>query len=172
MFDEGQLYSPVTRTDDGTVEVHLSENHPGLHDADYRARRAEIAGAAPDAIVHELTDLPPNVDPRKAAEQLEGNIGYIKFNYFADPEMCGQTASAAMNFVAGTQALIVDLRENGGGSPAMVQSRSDQARRWSATSGPSGVQDARTSISTLAGRSARPAKLWETTRVTVPASAV
>lgn len=46
MFDEGQLYSPVTRTDDGTVEVHLSENHPGLHDADYRARRGEIAGAA------------------------------------------------------------------------------------------------------------------------------
>ena len=46
MFDEGQLYSPVTRGDDGTVEVHLSENHPGLHDADYRARRGEIAGAA------------------------------------------------------------------------------------------------------------------------------
>lgn len=46
MFDEGQLYSPVTRADDGTVEVHLSDNHPGLHDADYRARRGEIAGAA------------------------------------------------------------------------------------------------------------------------------
>ena len=53
----------------------------------------------------------------------------------------------------------------------MVQSRSDHARRCSPTSGPSGVHEARTSISTLAGRSASPAKLWETTRVTVPASA-
>jgi len=53
-------------------------------------------------------------------ERLDDNIGYLKFDFFADPEMCGLTASAAMNFVAGTRALIVDMRENGGGSPAMV----------------------------------------------------
>ena len=53
-------------------------------------------------------------------ERLEGNIGYLKFDFFADPEACGATAAAAMNFVAATSALIVDLRENGGGSPAMV----------------------------------------------------
>lgn len=54
------------------------------------------------------------------AERLEGNIGYIKFDFFADPDLCGPTATAAMNFVAGARALIVDMRENGGGSPAMV----------------------------------------------------
>ena len=53
-------------------------------------------------------------------EQLEGNIGYVKFNMFADPEFCGPTATAAMNFVANTDALIVDLRDNGGGDPRMV----------------------------------------------------
>ena len=53
-------------------------------------------------------------------EQLEGNVGYVKFDGFFDVDMCGETASAAMTFVAGTRALIVDLRENGGGSPAMV----------------------------------------------------
>jgi hypothetical protein len=53
-------------------------------------------------------------------EQLEGNVGYVKFNGFFDVAACGATASAAMNFVAGSRALIVDLRENGGGSPAMV----------------------------------------------------
>ena len=53
-------------------------------------------------------------------EQLEGNVGYVKFNGFFDVDACAATASAAMNFVAGTRALIVDLRENGGGSPAMV----------------------------------------------------
>jgi hypothetical protein len=54
------------------------------------------------------------------AEHLPGNVGYLKFNFFADPEVCGPTASAAMNFVANTDALIIDLRENGGGSPDMV----------------------------------------------------
>lgn len=53
-------------------------------------------------------------------ERLEGNIGYLKFNGFADPEFCAQTAAAAMTFIAGTRALIIDLRENGGGSPDMV----------------------------------------------------
>ena len=53
-------------------------------------------------------------------EQLDGNVGYVKFNGFFDVNACGATASAAMSFVAGSRALIVDLRENGGGSPAMV----------------------------------------------------
>jgi C-terminal processing protease CtpA/Prc len=53
-------------------------------------------------------------------EQLDGNVGYVKFNGFADVDFCGATASSAMNFVAASRALIVDLRDNGGGSPAMV----------------------------------------------------
>ncbi|QEC48183.1 phenylalanine 4-monooxygenase [Baekduia soli] len=46
MFEEGQLYSPVTRDGDGTVEVHLGEDHPGFHDAVYRAPRNAIAEVA------------------------------------------------------------------------------------------------------------------------------
>lgn len=46
MFEEGQLYSPVTRKADGKVEVHLGENHPGFRDQHYRDRRNEIAAAA------------------------------------------------------------------------------------------------------------------------------
>jgi hypothetical protein len=53
-------------------------------------------------------------------EHLEGNIGYVKFNMFADPDICGPTATAAMNFVANSDALIIDLRDNGGGAPKMV----------------------------------------------------
>jgi retinol-binding protein 3 len=54
------------------------------------------------------------------AEQLPGNVGYLKFNMFADTAICAPTASAAMTFLAGTRALIIDMRENGGGSPGMV----------------------------------------------------
>jgi phenylalanine-4-hydroxylase len=46
MFEEAQLYSPVTQSDDGKVEVHLGKDHPGFNDPHYRARRNEIAGAA------------------------------------------------------------------------------------------------------------------------------
>ena len=46
MFEEAQLYSPVTAADDGTVTVHLSDDHPGKSDPDYQARRNRIASAA------------------------------------------------------------------------------------------------------------------------------
>jgi hypothetical protein len=79
-------------------------------------------------------DGPPNADElaryRKDMERmncgfgkveiLPGNVGYVKFNMFADPEVCGPTAVAAMNFLANVDAIIFDLRENGGGDPKMI----------------------------------------------------
>jgi C-terminal processing protease CtpA/Prc len=53
-------------------------------------------------------------------ERLRGNLGYIEFLNFADEELGGDTVAAAMNFVNGTDALIIDMRSNGGGNPAMV----------------------------------------------------
>ncbi len=46
MFEEAQLYSPVTTEADGSVTVHLAHDHPGANDPAYRARRSEIAAAA------------------------------------------------------------------------------------------------------------------------------
>ena len=45
MFDEGQLYSPVTQDEHG-VKVHLVAGHPGANDLNYLERRGEIAAAA------------------------------------------------------------------------------------------------------------------------------
>jgi C-terminal processing protease CtpA/Prc len=53
-------------------------------------------------------------------EWMPGNIGYIKFRGFLDPELGAETVATAMNFVNNTDALIFDLRQNGGGDPAMV----------------------------------------------------
>jgi len=39
-------------------------------------------------------------------EILSGNVGYLKFGMFADPEVCGPTAVAAMNFLANVDAII------------------------------------------------------------------
>ncbi len=55
-------------------------------------------------------------------ERLPGNIGLLVLRGFADPKGGGaETAATAMNFLAGTDALIIDLRRNGGGSGEMVQ---------------------------------------------------
>jgi hypothetical protein len=53
-------------------------------------------------------------------ELLAGNVGYVKLNTFSTPAWCGPTATAAMNFLAHVDAIIFDLRDNGGGDPAMV----------------------------------------------------
>src|SRR5687768_2023065 len=53
-------------------------------------------------------------------ERLRGNIGYLEFLNFMDEERGADTVAAAMNFLNGTDALIIDLRGNGGGNPAMV----------------------------------------------------
>jgi phenylalanine-4-hydroxylase len=46
MFEEAQLYSPVTKDEHGSVTVHLGDDHPGVNDSAYRDRRNAIAAAA------------------------------------------------------------------------------------------------------------------------------
>jgi phenylalanine-4-hydroxylase len=46
VFEEAQLYSPVTTGAGGEVTVHLHDGHPGADDPEYRRRRNEIAAAA------------------------------------------------------------------------------------------------------------------------------
>lgn len=57
----------------------------------------------------------------KEVKILPGNVGYLKFNSFQDASIAGPTAIAAMNFLAHTDALIIDLTDNGGGSPSLIQ---------------------------------------------------
>ena len=53
--------------------------------------------------------------------RLNGNIGYIRFSYFADPELAYDTAASVMRFVGNTDAVIIDLRYNNGGHLEMAQ---------------------------------------------------
>ena len=50
-------------------------------------------------------------------ERLDGNVGYLDVRRVPVPANAGPAISAAMELVAGTYALIIDLRRNGGGSP-------------------------------------------------------
>lgn len=53
-------------------------------------------------------------------ERMEGNIGYVSLSSFMNAELGVETVALAMSFLANTDALIFDLRQSGGGDPAMV----------------------------------------------------
>ena len=57
----------------------------------------------------------------KEVKLLEGNIGYLNLTRFYDVKYGGETAASAMNFLSNADALIIDLRQNGGGDSSMVQ---------------------------------------------------
>lgn len=57
----------------------------------------------------------------KRVEFLNGNIGYLKFDYFdAYLDYSGPIVDAAMAYLKNSDALIIDLRDNGGGAGVMV----------------------------------------------------
>jgi hypothetical protein len=53
-------------------------------------------------------------------ERLAGNVGLLEIRAFHPADFIGDTVAAAMNFLANTDALIVDLRENGGGHSSAI----------------------------------------------------
>jgi hypothetical protein len=53
-------------------------------------------------------------------ERMNGNIGYIDLRGFNDDVAGADTVAAAMTFLQNADAIIFDLRQNGGGNPAMI----------------------------------------------------
>jgi len=62
----------------------------------------------------------------RRVQLLPGNIGYLELGYFADIDFDDPAAparvaiDAALQLLAHADAVVVDVRDNGGGSPAMV----------------------------------------------------
>jgi hypothetical protein len=52
--------------------------------------------------------------------RLDGNIGYLDLRVFAPTATAGDVAAAAMTLLAQSAALIIDLRQNGGGHGDMA----------------------------------------------------
>ncbi|HEY8615489.1 S41 family peptidase [Phenylobacterium sp.] len=99
----------------------------GHFEVQWQAPQAGGPGAGGASARPRLND--PDADRRanygfRAAEVLPGNIGLIDLRYFAgiggEDDPARARADAAMALIAGADAVIVDLRDNGGGSPAMV----------------------------------------------------
>jgi len=89
-----------------------------------RIAEEEITISAEDSLKFEqkyIASLKKNNYYFKEIKILEGNIGYLDLRTFRDPKYAGETAISAMNFLSNSDAIIIDLRNNGGGTPKMVQ---------------------------------------------------
>jgi hypothetical protein len=56
----------------------------------------------------------------KEVRRLPGNIGLLEITDFYPADAAGRTAIAALDYLSGSDALIIDLRRNGGGSGDLV----------------------------------------------------
>lgn len=121
-------YDAVTRSMD--LAATLTKDLQAIcHDKHVRVRASaeslphedrQRAGPSPT----EMEEMRKNFAARnfgfEKVERLEGNVGYLDLRGFMPVEIGGDTAAAAMNFLANADALIIDLRQNGGGTPGMV----------------------------------------------------
>jgi phenylalanine-4-hydroxylase len=67
VFEEAQLYSPVTANADGTAKVELASDHPGASDPVYRERRNVIAA---QALAWEPGTPPPQIEYTEAEHDV------------------------------------------------------------------------------------------------------
>jgi retinol-binding protein 3 len=72
--------------------------------------------------------LSPSLEDRKnnnygfrKVEWLPGNIGYLRFDVFSDPLYAGERLVSAISYLNNCDAIILDLRYNGGGEEKMVK---------------------------------------------------
>lgn len=91
-------------------------------DFSYEPARERPSGPMPAAEVERMRkQMALNNFGFEKVERLPGNIGYLDLRGFNSAAIAGDKAVTAMNFLSDCEALIIDLRQNGGGDPAMVQ---------------------------------------------------
>lgn len=74
LIEAGHEVTAMTRSQSKVDAVRAAGATPVVCDVfDAAALREAVVAASPDVLVHELTDLPQNIDPRKADEQTAGN---------------------------------------------------------------------------------------------------
>ena len=115
-------------TDPGVFARKLTEELQSVsHDKHMRVSARQMGGAAGrsvDPVVqrHRMTrSMAERNFGIARAEVMEDNVGYLELTGFPPVELTRPTAVAAMKFLENVDALIIDLRRNGGGSPSSIQ---------------------------------------------------
>jgi hypothetical protein len=96
------------------------DRHLSLRYSPSRTPKRPSDGPTPEEMERYRQDMKRTNCSFEKVAILPHNIGYLKFNRFPDPAICQPTLQAAMKRLGDVDAIIFDLRDNGGGDPRMV----------------------------------------------------
>lgn len=92
-----------------------------LHVSPRRHDQVQRAGAPALELAHGFEALRRSNFGFERVEHLAGNVGYLELSSFAPEPLVRDTLAGAMAFLAQSDAVVIDLRGNGGGSPETVR---------------------------------------------------
>ena len=120
VLDDAQVFAMKLSAD---LQSISHDRHLGVRYAPERILEMKTPDEAKKKAAEEFQKKQDRIDNHgfKEVKILSGNVGYLKFNYFSAAQEAFQVAVGAMAFLANCDALVIDLRENGGGNPEMIQ---------------------------------------------------
>ena len=120
-YDTLQTASALTDALSRDLQAWSHDRHlKVLYSVPARPMPAAQGSATPAERARELETAQARNFGFHQVERLTGNIGYLELGRFDAAQLAAPTAIAAMQFLANTDALIIDLRGNGGGHADMV----------------------------------------------------
>ncbi|MFT7589882.1 MAG: C-terminal processing protease CtpA/Prc [Limisphaerales bacterium] len=120
-FDEVTDLEAFAEMLTSSVQEINKDKHMRIRPIPARQAEMETPERMIDDAIAQLQDRREGVSGFKAVKKLDGNVGYLDIRYFASMQEGAAVADTYMKLLATSDAVIIDLRENGGGDPAMVQ---------------------------------------------------
>ena len=115
-----RAFAEALRTDLREVgnDLHLQVRY----DPDFREMSQDEATGGPDAeeIAMMEREMAKSAYGIYRTAMLPGGIGYLDVRFFGPTEFVAPAYESAMQLLAGSRAMIIDLRSNGGGDPSSV----------------------------------------------------
>lgn len=120
---EAKHFDAYTTPEELAAEI-LKQTQEIVHDGHLRVRapREQSNTVNPDPMSEFMRRVYRYRSPMvNEVKYMEGNVGYFDFRYFGGSEQSFAQIDMVMEQLEQADAMIIDLRQNGGGSPKMVQ---------------------------------------------------
>lgn len=91
-----------------------------FYDPDFHERASPDAAPSAEEMEHQRAETAQLAYGIEKVDRLPGNVAYVELRGFGPTELVADAYASTMKLVAGSDALILDLRRNGGGSPTSV----------------------------------------------------
>ena len=89
-------------------------------DPDFHPRESPDAVPSAEDIAHQRVEAAELAFGVEKVQRLPGNVAYVELRGFGPTEVVASAYASTLALVQGSDALILDLRRNGGGSPTSV----------------------------------------------------